>query len=183
MPSPSRRTWTRWLAIVIVGELVVGGLATFVPIVRPREDPAVRADAIVVLSGDHGERLASALDLLEAGVARTLVLAGEPDSLQAVEICEGNQRFTVVCLRPRPDSTDAEARETARVADIAGWRSLLVVTTTYHVNRARTYFDRCFAGTVSVVGATPPYGLEQTLRAVAHEWFGNLELVFVRRSC
>ncbi len=161
----------------------MGGLATFAPIVRPDEDAVARADAIVVLSGDHGERLAAALQLLEEGVAQTLVMAGELDSMQAVEICKGNQPFAVVCLRPQPDSTDAEARETARVAGIVGWRTLLVVTTTYHVNRARTYFQRCFEGTVWVVGATPPYGVRPTLRAVAHEWFGNLELVFVRRSC
>ena len=47
-----------------------------------------------------------------------------------------------------------EARAVARMAAARGWRSVLVVTSTYHVTRARLLFDRCVAAHVWVTGST-----------------------------
>ncbi|MDP9075102.1 MAG: YdcF family protein [Actinomycetota bacterium] len=138
---------------------------------------------MVVLSGDHGERLAGAKALLQSGVAPTLVMAGAPDSSEAVLLCQGGQVFEVICLRPLPDNTRAEARATAALASSRHWRSVVVVTSIPHVARSRLLFSRCFTGRLDVVGAELPYGGSQAIAADVHEVLG---LVYARswaRSC
>lgn len=149
----------------------------------PITDTPDRADAVVVLSGDHGERLARGLQLMKMGVAPTLVLDGTPDMVQVLELCRGGQPFEVVCLRPEPDSTRAEARDAGGLASDRGWRHLVVVTTTYHVTRARLLFSRCFEGTASMVGASPPYGWAMGARQVIHEALGVGYSITLARGC
>ena len=64
--------------------IVIAGL-----IIWPPSSSLRHADAIVVLSGDHGERLSRARLLLGRGVASTLVLDGEPDSPESTRLCAG----------------------------------------------------------------------------------------------
>jgi uncharacterized SAM-binding protein YcdF (DUF218 family) len=56
--------------------------------------------------------------------------------------------FRVLCFRPTPFSTRGEAREAKLLAAQRGWRSLLVVTSTYHVYRTRILFHRCLPSRV-----------------------------------
>ena len=151
--------------------------------IRPVSDRPEQADAVVVLSGDHGERLPEGLRLVEAGVAPTLVLDGEPDMAQVIELCREPQPFEVVCLRPNPDSTRAEARAAAALARARGWRRIVVVTTTHHLARAGLLFRRCFAGEVSLVGADPPYGWRMSARQVVYEWLKAVHVTALGRGC
>lgn len=152
--------------------LALAGAWLAVSILWPRTDTARSADAVVVLSGDHGERLARAKELLAAGVAPTLVLVGTPDSAENLEMCDGRSAFDVVCLRPEPDNTRTEAAATAELARTRGWRELVVVTSEPHVSRSRLLFDRCFSGTLSVLGAKLETGAAAVRRARIHEFFG-----------
>jgi len=136
-----------------------------------------------VLSGDHGERLEAALNLIRRGVAPTLVLDGEPDSAQARDLCQGGQAYEVVCLRPRPDNTRAEAQAGARLASDRRWNRLVVVTTTAHVTRARLLFARCHRGSLAVVGTSPPYGWRTALRPLVHEVLGTAYALTLGRGC
>jgi uncharacterized SAM-binding protein YcdF (DUF218 family) len=130
-----------------------------------------RADAVVVLSGDRGERLRRGVQLVEAGVAPTLVMAGDPDFPRAAEVCSQPQPFEVVCLRPDPDSTRTEAQATAGLARSRSWERMVVVTAPWHVARVRAVFGGCFPGSMEIVGVQAPgYGV--TPRIVAHEWLG-----------
>ncbi|HEX2118886.1 MAG TPA: ElyC/SanA/YdcF family protein, partial [Acidimicrobiales bacterium] len=143
--------------VAVTGAMAaVAGLALGAAILWPSTDATPRrADALVVLSGDHGERLARAKELLAGGVAPTLVLVGTPDSAENLDMCAGRTTFDVVCLRPEPDNTRTEAAATAELARDRDWEALVVVTSTPHVSRARLLFDRCFPGTLDVVGADP----------------------------
>lgn len=134
---------------------------------------------MVVLSGDRGERLARALQLVEAGVAPTLVLDGQPDFQQAEDLCRGGQAYEVVCLRPEPDSTRAEARAAARLASDRRWRHIVVVTTTSHVTRAGLLFRRCVEGSVHMVKAHR----RPQLGPVVHEWLGVVHALTLARGC
>jgi uncharacterized SAM-binding protein YcdF (DUF218 family) len=155
-----------------VALLAVAGAAVGAAVLWPTTDNPQRVDAVVVLSGDHGERLARAKELLAAGVAPILVLVGEPDSAENLDMCAGRTAFTVVCLRPEPDSTRSEAASVAELARSRNWRTLAVVTSTPHVTRARILFDRCFSGSLQMVGADLPYGGDAARRGMIHEWFG-----------
>lgn len=150
----------------------------------PAMDRPQHADAVAVLSGDHGERLELALSLIRGRVTRTLVFVGQLDSDRARELCErGDESFTVVCLRPQPDSTRAEARSFASLARSRGWRTIVVSTTTYHITRTRLLFARCFGGDVSVVGSPPPFDRATSVRAIGHEVGGLAYAVTIGRGC
>jgi uncharacterized SAM-binding protein YcdF (DUF218 family) len=169
-------------AVVIVVGMV--GLLTVMLFVWPVTPEPQGADAVFVLSGDHGERLAVALRLIERGVAPTLVLDGEPDFDRVRTLCGERQTFEVVCLRPPRDSTRAEARAGRDLASARAWRRVVVVTSTAHVTRAGLWFRRCIGGSVrggsvSMVKAhrRPSAG------AVVHEWLGLAQALVLARSC
>jgi uncharacterized SAM-binding protein YcdF (DUF218 family) len=146
----------RRLLLGLLSLAVAGLVAVEVRFVLdPAEQNPRHADAVVVLSGDH-LRLGKALELMTRRVAPTLVISdGRARGWrQANRLCRGRARFRVVCFRPDPYSTRGEARAIARMAATRGWRSVLVVTSTYHVTRARLLFDRCVHGRVPVTGST-----------------------------
>ena len=143
--------------------MAVLAAATAYFLVWPREDEAVRADAIVVLAGGRGHRLAEGLRLFRAGLAPRLAISDgvDPDWPEANRLCD---RPRILCFKPDPYSTRGEARWTAA----RGWGSILVVTSRYHVFRTRMLFDRCLEGRLAVVGADPPLG--NFLIGIAWEW-------------
>lgn len=173
VPRP-RRAWRSIVSMagVVLLLVVVAAASMAASVLWPPTDSPHRADAVVVLSGDHGERLARAKELLAGGVAPTLVLVGTPDSVENLDMCAGRTTFDVVCLRPEPDNTRTEAAATAELARDRDWEILVVVTSTPHVSRARLLFDRCFPGTLHVVGADPRTDAGAVRRARIHEWFG-----------
>ena len=168
--SPGRRVLHLVTTAALLAGIVASALAASV--LWPVTDHPDHADAVVVLSGDHGERLARAKQLLAAGVAPVLVLVGTPDSVENLDMCRGDSAYVVVCLRPEPDSTRAEAAATAELARTRHWRTLAVVTSTPHVSRARLLFSRCWSGSLDVVGADLRYGGGAARRARIHEWVG-----------
>jgi uncharacterized SAM-binding protein YcdF (DUF218 family) len=111
------------------------------------------------------------------------VLNGTPDLAQVFELCKGGQPFEVVCLRPEPDSTRAEARAAGSLVADRRWKRVLVVTTTYHVTRSRLLFSRCTDADVKVTGATPPYGRRMRARQVFREWLAVGYSISLVRRC
>jgi uncharacterized SAM-binding protein YcdF (DUF218 family) len=187
-PAQSFSTFTRrarvvvgvgLLAVRIAGELWFSSPPPF----RWSTKAPAHADAVVVLSGDWGDRLNAALPLVQRGVAPSLVFAGATDSPQARDLCAGGQPFEVVCFVPNPDGTRPEARAMARLAKQRGWRHLLVVTSKFHATRAGMLFRRCFSGTIDVLGTTPPYSGRIAREQMWREWLGRLYYGFIDRGC
>lgn len=122
--------------------------------------------------------------LVGEGVAPVLVLAGEPDFAEADRMCRADLSFEVICLRPRPDSTRAEARAVGDLAVERGWDRVVVTTSSAHVARARLLFRRCVEGAVAVVGSSTRYeDLRTQTRVIAHEWLGFLHASIAARRC
>jgi uncharacterized SAM-binding protein YcdF (DUF218 family) len=67
-------------------------------------------------------------------------------------LCDGETELEVVCFSAT--STRGEARIVARIARERNLRSLDVVTSHFHVYRARKLFERCFDGDLRLVGAS-----------------------------
>ena len=149
----------------------------------PPTDQPDNVDAVVVLSGDHGERMRRALELMADGVAPTLVHAGTPDSGQVLDLCAGGQSFEVVCLMPDPDSTRAEARAVTLLAKTRGWDSIAVVTSNFHVTRAGMLFRRCFDGDLKMVGPEASFTVKTRLLQLVNEWAGLTEALLIERGC
>lgn len=146
----------RRLAVVLAALLVAWFAAAAYLFLWPRYDrvPA-HADAVVVLAGDASHRIPGGLRLVRRGVASTLVLDREPerDWKLGPRLCaNGSPGIRVVCFSAHPYSTRGEAETVARLARAHHWRSLVVVTSGYHVTRARLLFRRCFDGRLAVTG-------------------------------
>ena len=162
------------IAALTAALLAVGGaIAVFAFFLSPATSVPADSAAIVVLSGDHGERVARALHLVSAGWSGTLVVDGKPDSPSTQRLCQERESFEVVCLRPVPDNTHDEARAAARLAAERGWQSIMVVTSMQHVTRSRMLFQRCFKGQVRMVGVPPRSGVVKSTWAIIHETLGS----------
>jgi len=119
------------------------------------EDPLVKADAIVALSGDQGARTATAVDLWERGFAPVIVFAGsseDPASLPSAEIMKREAvRLGVPVDRVLTEPSSATTKENAtRVSDILrGYQitRVILVTSPYHQRRASIVFERQLEGT------------------------------------
>ena len=170
------------MPVVVIGTLLLGVTARL--FVWPSTNDPRRADAVVVLDGGSGERLDEARALMERDVAPTLAISAgrELDPDEADGLCTTPQRFEVVCFSPTPDSTRGEARALATLARQNGWSEVVLVTSTYHVTRARLLVERCFDGRIDVVAAGPPARLLHWTTAVGHEWGAMLD-ASIRRTC
>jgi len=178
-------TWKRILLVALGVVVIAFVVATLRLVFFPAEDEPGRADAVVVLSGSKGERLDGGLELMRKGVAPVLVISGgfDPRQPTASRLCQAGKGdgFRVLCFTPDPDSTRGEAQEVGRLARKNGWKRLVLVTSHFHVTRARMLFDRCVDGDVDAVGVDYPW--TSIPYAVAGEWFKDVRALTVARGC
>jgi uncharacterized SAM-binding protein YcdF (DUF218 family) len=121
------------------------------------QTPPAHADAVVVLSGGRNSRLDPALKLVERGVAPVLAISSpfhDAKWEKAHRLCRAHERFRVICFAAVPYSTRGEAETVSRLAKHNGWSRIVVVTSAYHVTRARMLFRRCYRGRLWTVGTT-----------------------------
>jgi uncharacterized SAM-binding protein YcdF (DUF218 family) len=175
----------RRIALLLAALLLAWLVATAVLFVWPRTDDAGRADAIVVLSGGRNSRLDPALRLMERHVAPVLVISGagyDEAWRKARRLCaDGARRFRVLCFDPKPYSTRGEAEEIARLARRHDWRRVDVVTSRYHVFRARIVLRRCYHGDMAMIGTR--YRWQEAPLDYVAEWGKLLYQLTFERSC
>ncbi len=162
--SVKAMTWPRRILLVMavgfVSFPVVLGVSGYLLFTKASMDPLGRADAIVVLGGEHDGRVAYGLSLAAQGYADTVLLSdpyGPRDSVMRDACAASNGRVTVVCFNPSPSTTRGEARFTQEMATRHGWSHVIVVTWRYHLPRARFIFHQCFDGTVAMRGVPRAY--------------------------
>jgi uncharacterized SAM-binding protein YcdF (DUF218 family) len=122
---------------------------------------------------------------MKEGFGRVLVIseARRRDWTAGSRLCSGNASFPVVCFRATPYTTRGEARQVAALGAQHHWSSFLVVTSTYHVTRARLLYNRCIPGKVDVIGADPKASRLEWLARIVHEWGGVADARFAARTC
>lgn len=182
MGPGARRRFRRLVGLLVVASALLA-TASMPLFVRPPADTPTRADAIFVLSGDRGERVAAALRLADRYPGATLVHVGTPDSIFVRRLCAGLEGRDAVCLAPKPDNTRTEARAIAQLTRERGWTRPVVVTSTYHVTRSRLLVARCLDRGFETVAARPRIRWWQWIPQIAHEWGGLAQALVLRRGC
>jgi uncharacterized SAM-binding protein YcdF (DUF218 family) len=180
-----RRARRLVLALLLVAAAVLVVL-TYRLFVFPPTDQPGRVDAVVVFAGGDGERQDEGLRLVRDGVAPVLVISdgGQPGSSRARVCRDRPAGLRLVCVSPDPATTRGEARRFAALAEREGWRSLVLVTSTYHVRRASLLLGRCYDGQVRRV-ATPLRNDHswETGKQLGGEWLAVGAALTVARSC
>ena len=154
--KPAARRWTglRRAAAVIAGALLLYGLGflwftTLLPTAGPTDERPT--DAIVVLTGGS-DRLSVALDLLSADKGRKLFVSGVyrgVDVRQLLDLSQHSPEDLSCCvvLGYEADNTRGNAIETAAWMAEQGYRSLRLVTATYHMPRSLLEFRHTMSDT------------------------------------
>ncbi|HET6733667.1 YdcF family protein [Mycobacterium sp.] len=135
------------IAAVLVIVLIDVGLAGIVLFTHAKEDQLQRADAIVVLAGEHDGREEYALRLAREGWAPTVVLSNpylRNDTVMK-EFCRPVEDVEVICGKPRTLTTRGEADMVRQLAQQRSWTKIIVVTWRYHIPRARLVFRQCYS--------------------------------------
>lgn len=112
-----------------------------------------RADAIVVLTGGKG-RISEGLRLLRQNRSPVLILSGVDADADVDSIFLGGlssaERSSII-LEKRSRSTYENATQTRRLMDEKGLRSIILITSAYHMKRAQYLFLRVLPEGASVV--------------------------------
>lgn len=180
------RGWLRAALVSTVALALVGAAAGFVGFLSQLRGaeiaPDRSADGIVVLTGGSS-RVSDAMELLAAGYGRRLLISGVHPTSTANDISRTlpeNQSFMTCCvdLDRTALSTRGNAAEARRWAHERGFRSLIVVTSNYHMPRALVEFAHAMPQTslvpFAVVGEKwreePWWTSPSTLRLLISEY-------------
>ena len=132
-----------WSALMLCASAVLAIGLGFLWFVRqvPAEEVTLNrdADGIVALTGG-ASRIADAIELLASGRGKRLLISGAYRATNSKEISRLNpefERWVRCCVDfDRSLNTLGNAIETKRWAERRGFRSLIVVTSNYHMPRA-----------------------------------------------
>jgi hypothetical protein len=142
------------------------------------ENPTVvahptNADAIVVLGPATSARTDAAVALARQGRSHILVLSNATTHTHATQLCDHPPTgWTLICFVPEPGTTRGEAEYVRTLAARYGWTNLIVVTSRFHISRARLLLKRCLNGAVQMVAAPESISVGQWLYQYAYQSAG-----------
>jgi uncharacterized SAM-binding protein YcdF (DUF218 family) len=166
-PGSSRLLHSRTFVIGLVIALAFAAYA-FVNVGRffTSEDPLQKADAIAVLAGTRMDRPLEAADLYQQGLAPRVVLTrglpeqsfatlaskgitlpADAETARAVLQMLGVPHDALIVPDRVHDNTAQEGQTLRQLAMANGWHRLIIVTSRYHLRRARFAVRRELRGT------------------------------------
>lgn len=167
-PHPGGHLRRVFIVIGLLAALALGAYGfTRIGPVLTREDPLEHVDAILVLAGTKMVRPLEAGDLYLAGYAPVIVMTRdleESDAFAAINrrglpvprdadrarevlVSMGIPRSAIVIPDRLHDSTAAEAQTYRELVERNHWRTVIVVTSRFHLGRARFAIERALRGT------------------------------------
>src|SRR6185437_753388 len=166
-------------ALTIFGVLIavyVAGFLLFVATLPDRPTQKLKADGIVALTGGDA-RVDAAVALFEGGAGKRLLISGvnKISSKQELkQISNGGKRFDCCAdIGYSAEDTYGNAEETAAWTAKHRFRSLIVVTASYHMPRSLRLFHALMPGVRLIAYPVEPAGVDMG------EWWrpGTLHLL------
>ena len=116
------------------------------------EDPLANADVIVAVSGDSGQRTATAVDLWKQKRAPLILFSGgslDPASVSSAELMKRDAvklgvPAEAVLVESLSASTEENAEFSAALLKQRGLHTAILVTSPYHQRRASILFSQAF---------------------------------------
>lgn len=164
----------------VLAALGAAGIPVYV---HPQIDQLRHADAIFILGGEGWQRYPTGMKLAREGWADTVVesLASPSQDPSMMQRClRPRPDLTMVCVVPTPPTTEGEARELHRLAQVHGWRTVIVVTFRPHISRARFILERCFSGNLIMVESPANLSMPQWAYQYLRQTAGYIKAVFLR---
>ena len=152
-------------AVSAVLLLYILGYALFA-VLLPRPAPERPTDAIVVLTGG-AKRIERGLALMERKLARRMLVSGVARTVRPEELAaeyRANEALFRCCVDLGRESVDtrSNAEEVARWMERHKFRTMRLVTTDWHMPRARFELSRRLGGGIEVTGdaveSNPSFG-------------------------
>jgi uncharacterized SAM-binding protein YcdF (DUF218 family) len=169
--SSAGASWLAVLGRILAGSVLLVGVALVAPgVLLDTPQPSVQpGQAIVVISGDEQlARFQEGLDLYQRGMGQYLVFSGaafdngtsNADVMRQLAVARGVPDRAIL-EEPLGEDTWGNAIHTRQVLEDHGLRSAILVTSPYHVQRAKLTFDAAYSGS----------GIELTVHAAPDsEW-------------
>lgn len=132
------------------------GFAMFaVTLGDPAADETPKLDAIVAITGGKG-RIERGVDLLAEGKGKRLLIAGADPSVRKADLIHrlgGKERLFDCCIDLGSESVDtrSNAEETKRWLKRQRYKSVRLVTSDWHMRRARYEFNRQLDADIEIV--------------------------------
>ena len=145
--------------------LYILGYALFA-VMLPRPAPERATDAIVVLTGG-AKRIERGLALMEKKLARRMLVSGVARTVRPEELAaeyQANEALFHCCIDLGRESVDtrSNAEEVARWMERHKFKTMRLVTTDWHMPRARFELSRRLGGNIAVLGdaveSNPSFG-------------------------
>jgi uncharacterized SAM-binding protein YcdF (DUF218 family) len=144
----------RLLSFLVI--LYALGFALFaVTLGEPAAADAPDVDAIVVITGGKG-RIEHGASLLADGKGKRLLIAGADPAVRKVDLVHrlgGKEKLFDCCVDLGSESVDtrSNAEEANRWLDRRHYRSIRLVTSDWHMRRARYEFNRQLDGDLEII--------------------------------
>lgn len=138
-----------------------------------------RTDAVIMLGGAASERLPVARQI-QAEYNIPVLVISHTDTFgnrAADETCNSTvfPNPSVICFRPPDMDTRGEAQAISRLIKANAWRSVTVVTSSYHVTRAGRLIKQCTGADVQMVASHPDLDPGQWIRRFVIETGGLID--------
>ena len=134
----------RALSLLLV--LYALGFAFFAVTLGGPAGAMARTDAVVVITGGSG-RIEQGIDVLAAGLSRRMLVAGTDPSVTKRDLIArlgGRERLLRCCVDLGSESVDtrSNAEEALRWLDRHKYKSVRLITSDWHMRRARYEFSK-----------------------------------------
>jgi uncharacterized SAM-binding protein YcdF (DUF218 family) len=127
---------------------------------KPATASATATDAAVVLTGGSG-RIEHAIDVVRDGKARRLLVAGADPSVTKADLARrlgGSRRLIACCVDLGSESVDtrSNAEEASRWLRAHKFHSIRLITSDWHMRRARYEFEKVLGAKYQLVTDAVP---------------------------